>query len=1131
MSTSQVLVSSTANFIEAAQRHPDTQQRLAAAEKALAAADKLQLTQAQLDWCSTELGHGLTAAVSAQESVAEVLSAYPTVSAIARFNGAEHSRNKTTLKAVLADQLGCKNKDAISAVAELAPAEVLLVAVAPALPEQPHLMLEPDTGKLYLILPAIMPSDDENIEWLIDAGFDSFRIPASLDEDGRPQSQRVSIVQPTARITVTNSATGEKLRLPVIDSSFPAVVFNPDLQRAQDQNRITTSTALILAPTGTKFQLPADVVEPAETTGPVESAESAEPVEAAELDSEEVSEPPVASDAPEENFPTRTAVPTDELKFSSWPEWSLFEFRELDITNVLLMSYGAANSTSKAHTVKQVHIGNLYAPRWFDAAGRISDAQGVDGKPLYTTSPKLALPKHDGAEWTVELYYTDTTAEAYAYEELPERELVEEKIELDQHEGKPFPLFDDVFEDAWIGHYDIDVLRNGELVERRTYNMAEGFNLRVSYTGDSGANFRHPDQTGDANAYTKAYFAPRITSEKYIDIPFERAQPIDRDERSTSFVISNPADYHLDVVVVPKALAYSVDQRGEQPDWDYFPNTIALDSLSKNGEFRIHFPGAIGGTASLLLTHEISRKVKVIQLKRKRGGAIFTTTNASIRAAFKSAHASILATLAWHPKNAAETWEELDSAGKTKPYESVAEYEKAYAAHATPDVVIATTARFTETVPEITANIVGDSLRISGYSSDKDLAGFLWPATRPDIEPWSVAFDAGLSCTVPEELQDAGPLVLDVVESYPGFIAKAPNRPTFSAIVVNQEGHFDTADGAQLSWQLSKSNEKERIEKPLQPALWRHLYALRNVDDPLLSPLRAAVRRTVNSDPRHMLESLGRSNVRVGDQPALTIYHGLANFDFHSNGERMVDFRATAWVYALELLNELIDGNLTGEARENALAFIQLNGGDYLTGLIDGSVPATLPPKTAEPTSLVLSPLRDTQQIMKEVVTAAQANALSEAVEALNDIAGDRGIVDAKALRHGWFELLRHRRKFEDIEGLVELRQELFEQEANMVGDDVRRHLVLLRKFGATYGQRQKNWWAWGPYITVAAAHVSRAAAAEQKGIAKFFTPIKSEHLKAWADIAQLAPTLTTYYLVMEEARQLVRAHGSISAT
>src|SRR5699024_7259660 len=131
--------------------------------------------------------------------------------------------------------------------------------------------------------------------------------------------------------------------------------------------------------------------------------------------------------------------------------------------------------------------------------------------------------------------------------------------------------------------------------------------------------------------------APRITSEKYIDIPFERAQPIDRDERSTSFVISNPADYHLDVVVVPKALAYSVDQRGEQPDWDYFPNTIALDSLSKNGEFRIHFPGTISGTASLLLTHEISRKVQVIQPKRKRGRAVCRTTEQSRRAAIETA--------------------------------------------------------------------------------------------------------------------------------------------------------------------------------------------------------------------------------------------------------------------------------------------------------------------------------------------------------------------------------------------------------------------------------------------------------------------------------------------------------------
>src|SRR5699024_10198757 len=140
--------------------------------------------------------------------------------------------------------------------------------------------------------------------------------------------------------------------------------------------------------------------------------------------------------------PTRTAAPTDERTFISWPEWSLFDARALAITTLRLVSYGAGNAPSTPHTANQVRIGNLYAARWFDAAGRIGDAQGIDGNPLYTSSPRLALPQHDGAEWTVELYYTDTTAEAYSYEELPERELVEEKIELDQHEGKPFPLFD-----------------------------------------------------------------------------------------------------------------------------------------------------------------------------------------------------------------------------------------------------------------------------------------------------------------------------------------------------------------------------------------------------------------------------------------------------------------------------------------------------------------------------------------------------------------------------------------------------------------------------------------------------------------------------------------------------------------
>src|SRR5699024_1616316 len=92
-----------ADFIQAAQRYPDTAQRLATADQALAACETLEHTQAQLDWCSTDLGRGLTAALAAQESVADTLATYPAVSAAARFDSASRSRNKTTLTAVLAD--------------------------------------------------------------------------------------------------------------------------------------------------------------------------------------------------------------------------------------------------------------------------------------------------------------------------------------------------------------------------------------------------------------------------------------------------------------------------------------------------------------------------------------------------------------------------------------------------------------------------------------------------------------------------------------------------------------------------------------------------------------------------------------------------------------------------------------------------------------------------------------------------------------------------------------------------------------------------------------------------------------------------------------------------------------------
>ncbi|WJY89891.1 hypothetical protein [Corynebacterium confusum] len=1033
-----------ADFPSCLQHFSTTAERLRAADDALAGQDPAELSAAQLDWLSTEFGRALAAA----EAPAEVVSAHANVVAAVLTNARTQLADADSFWDVAAAQLQIDG-EALEAVREAASAagadtEPLELPVVPYAEFRPWLELDPEAGRLSLVLP------DPSSAWSVDAGFDTFRIsPQPQPPELRDAPSRVALVQPTARITATHAASGTKHRLGVVAEDFPVLFFGPDCRPLPDQHRITAPSVFVLAPTRTKFSAEGAAVEVA-----------------------------------------------DELRFTTWPEWSLFELRDLAAADVETLTVALDHPAS--FTTRQVRVSapedpHSRLPEWHSADNAIPDLRGTDAGRIYGSSPRLVLPVDPAPEWSVELYYVDP---------LGERELVEQLVELAEFQGQELALFADAYEDAWVGRYEVDVMRDETLVGRRTFNMAEGFDLHVTY---NGAQFRHPDQAADANAYTKAYYSQRKGAEKYIDVPFDKTQSVPRGAETAMFQISNAVDYCLDVVVVPKALKYSLDLRGEQPDWDTHPGTIPQGSLARNGELKVRFPVAIGGSAALLLTHEVSRKVRVIQLKRRRHGRVFTVGNSAIQHAFPEAHANLVATLAWHPASAAQTWAELsDSFG------SELEFEKAWEAHATPDVQLATLLRLNESEFELSGRIVGDSLRLSGNAMGRQLTGFLWPVTRPDIAPWRVEFSAQLSTRVPEELQEAGPLAVDVVEAQPGYQAKAPNRPSMRAFIVAQDGYFDDGHGDELAYKLSGANPRATVAKHEQPALWRHLFALRNLGPSATRPMAGVLRKTIDADPRHMLEALGRSNVRSGDQPALAIAHGLANYDFHSNGERVAEFRALPWIRVVEQLNDLVDGHADWD---DATDFIRTAGGEVLLELLRGG----------EDTGTA-----DTQQVMKEVLTAAKANNTQQALEALYDVAPARRVADASALRHGWAEILRRRKKFIDVTGFAEFREEMMKQEANVVGDEIRAHLHLLRRFAHTAGKRQKNQWAWVPYLSAMAAHITRAGAAELKGRVSYYVPLKPEHLTTWAELAQLAPTLTIYDVVREEARQLVRANGPV---
>ena len=933
-------------------------------------------------------------------------------------------------------------------------------------PQHPYVELDVHAGKIVLVLPPVPDSADspEPARWWVDAGFDSFRISQRLDEEGRALTQRVTIVQPTEKISVTASTTGEKYRLELSDGAVPAVLFGSDGRRLVHQYLVNEDSVFVLAPSSATIVL----------SYPDEDG----------------------------NLVEQEAEPSDDMRFTSWPDWSLRQLTGLGSVgngdSIVELRLGRGEQLLRSARV--VSQQRQAAVRFYDQDHRIADITGLDGQPVFSASPLLAIPPSTGS-WSAEIYYCDGQAA---------RELVEELVDLVPG-GQPVELFADIYEDAWVGHYEVDVRCDGHLMARQSFNLAEGFDLRVSYS--DGASFRHPDQAADSHAYTKAYYAQRTAAAKPIEVPFTRTQAIERSADSDRIRISNPVGYGLDLIIRPKALRYMVDVRGELPAWQTQPSTVATASLSSTGEFKVSFPEAIPGSAALLLTHELSRKVKVISLKRHRHGEVFTTSNKAITNAFPQAHAGVVATLVWHTQLLEEAW-----ASAPGDFPTPDAFSKAYQSFATTDVELATIIRLSDMSVDLEAALMADRLSFRGSTQAKELDAFLWPMTRPDIEPWRVRLSSTLAAELPAELSAAGPLAVEVLDSPLSFPAKAPARPSARAQVVDQPGHMDSLDGGALAWKLSTANERTTFDKTEQAAAWRHLYAVHHLPAPALRQAALVARKTINSDPRHMLEALGRSNVRVGDQPALAIGYGLMNFDFHANGPRQVHFRASAWVRVLEQLNDVVDGRLDEPgAYADAVDFLSRMAGvqtlEFLARKVDSQLETT----------------DTTQAIMRQVVAAAADNSLAGLIESLNDVGATRGIADDAALRHGWFELLRRRKKFEDIAGFAQLRTELLAQEANIGGRDIRRHLLLLRKFASTHGQRQRNQWAWAPYLSAVAAHVSRAAAAEQRGLERYFLPLSGQQLATWADVAQLIPTLCAYDLIREEARQLGRAHGPIT--
>lgn len=946
--------------------------------------------------------------------------------------------------------------------------------------EKPHLKLDPDAGKVVLVLPAV-PDEGEDLRWTIDAEHDTFHVEPRFDNSNRQfRREEIVLTSPARQIHITQSITQETTSLRFLGSDFPVAFFGADSSYCDDQQQISRNSLFALAPANTRF-----------------------------------------TDA---NAPLVNMV-EEELQFISWHGWRVFSLENLLDTRALSIRTPINGESEARSTTRSVRSPGTRGPEWNFQVETVTDSVGSDMGVVYSQSPRLKLP-HDDATWEMRIFYLSP---------LGEESLVLEYDQLEDVKGEEFSVFGDSFEDAWVGRYRVELLKDGLVVTQKFFNIAEGLRLNVSYA--NSRSFRFPEINIGSNRYSKVYFEAVTSPGKSIKIPFTGTKAVGNTEESESFVISSAEGYELEIQLVPKMLRFSIDRTDMPHSWNTFPSVVPSRYVDASGQLKIQFPQRIQGAVFLLVADSNSRNGIVrIPMQPRRNRQLFATPISELMHSFNSNELSLTIAVGWYEQTAREMWSLQNNSRHNQKrarqrWGSFSQFEKQYQAfdllEAAPKSTIM---QLDSSVFTGTAEIINSSLVLHGSSLGKSvLRGHLWPLTSANREPLSVTFDENRQASLPASLVNAGPLALEITAQNDSYQDQRPKSPTDRAIVVSQPGYFiDENSNPEifgLSFKLSGIRNTVSAAPDEYTDLWERLNPLRNIRyrtdeaQEVVEHFERFCHRSFSQDPRALLEALGRSNVPVERQISLAIRFGLFNLTFGNLKDTLDEFHPVPWVGVLGEMNDLFTLSLSGKSSKrsgefsDSLQFIQETGGSGLYSTLSGDY----------------STEQDfVEKILNDVVSCVLLDDFSPIIAGLTDINGERLLTDDSALRHGWSELLRNRTEIEGLKGLNHLKELAISLVPNIEQPEVKAYALCLWNFAENHSEPTTNQWVWVPLISVVLSHVSRAHAHGVNGTYEKFRQLNSAMLRRWSQVAEFCPTLTTNDLLREEARQLVASNGAL---
>lgn len=461
-------------------------------------------------------------------------------------------------------------------------------------------------------------------------------------------------------------------------------------------------------------------------------------------------------------------------------------------------------------------VGSAKLFEWLTNVAVVPNILSKDAQPVYSESPQLRLRGEEGDQWAIQ----------GVYEPLDDEPVHMFTMEVEQADSVAmidvFPF--DEFEDPWVGRFGVTLYRNGVVQDSMLFNILERVDLR-----SSSSAFRFMNHNGKYSAWSYTFVNE---SGKKMELPMQtKTLPSSKPKAQVQV---SAAGYSLTVDVAPPTLWVRYKNDGMPPVETMNVPTLVVDQLDPDAAVRVQAPEKLPLARFVLVgnNHEV---VELEQAEsRSRGSRTLHIANSALDSAMGESESGILM-LVWSRMSQDEFENSLsDVERKTYFRSNREEREERYRESAHHAFVSARVGRLIRRPLVEEVKLSGPQLVVTQPQGfDRDIFGWVWALGDPGRSPGALVSDDA-HFRLPSDFVDIGPLLVDFREETFLCDTTAPDVPTASAVLVEQQGTpvRGDEDWTAMMYNLGYLDDPrfhDRNVLPRMKEMWRLAYLLKNL--------------------------------------------------------------------------------------------------------------------------------------------------------------------------------------------------------------------------------------------------------------------------------------------------------------